>query len=79
VIIVPQGPIVGVPFEALIEPTSGGFLIDRRIVSYAPNASMAFEALNRNAPVIKEVTAVVDPELSYTGEREKSPRSPGYV
>jgi CHAT domain-containing protein len=71
VIIVPQGPIVGLPFEALIEPTSGAFLIDRRIVSYAPNASMAFEALSRDAPVIKEVTAVVDPELSYTGEREK--------
>ena len=44
--IVPQGPIVGLPFEALVDTGSGGFLIDRWAVSYAPNATMALTALS---------------------------------
>ena len=63
VIIVPQGEIVDLPFELLIEPDTGKFLVERWVVSYAPNASMASGALTRPVPSIKRVTAIVDNEI----------------
>jgi CHAT domain-containing protein len=64
---VPQGEIVGLPFELLIEPDTSKFVIERWVVSYAPNASMAYRALTRPVPSIKRVTAIVDNEIG-TGE-----------
>jgi CHAT domain-containing protein len=70
VLIVPQGPIVGLPFESLIDPSTGNFLVDRWVVSYAPNATMAYEALDRPVSKITQVTAIIDPALEYTKERK---------
>jgi CHAT domain-containing protein len=67
--IIPQGPIVGLPFEPLVQP-AGGFLIDRWAVSYAPNATIAYQALQRPAPKITRVTGIFDPELIDTGEQK---------
>jgi CHAT domain-containing protein len=69
IMIIPQGPIVGLPFEALVQPT-GDFLIDRWTVSYAPNATIAYEALQRPVPKITQVTGILDPELIDTREQE---------
>ena len=69
--IVPQGPIVGLPFEALVDTGSGGFLIDRWAVSYAPNATMALTALTRASSTIKHVTAILDVDIddfTYEGK-----------
>jgi CHAT domain-containing protein len=69
VMIVPQGPIVGLPFEALVAGT-GDFFVDRWAVSYAPNSTLAYHALNRPAAEIAQVTAIFDPALDYTEERK---------
>jgi hypothetical protein len=79
VIIVPQGPIVGLPFEALIEPDTGRFAVDRWIVSYAPNATMALDMLKRPVPVIKRTTALVDVEIDdQTHEKRGIESVPGW-
>lgn len=70
-VIVPQGEIVDVPFEALVEPETGKFVVERRTVSYAPNATMAVRSLMRSAPSIKRVTAVGDPEIDNITEETK--------
>lgn len=58
VIIIPQGPLVDLPFEALIDATTGKFLIEKLAISYAPNAAFAMRALEAQLPKIKEVLAV---------------------
>jgi CHAT domain-containing protein len=60
IMIVPQGPLVQLPFEALIDPASGAPLIDRWAVSYAPNATMAVAALQPERRPLRTVTALVD-------------------
>ena len=49
IMIVPQGPLVQLPFEALIDPASGAPVIDRLAISYAPNATLAIAALQKEA------------------------------
>ena len=61
IVIVPQGALASLPFEALIDPDSGASVIDRWAVSYAPNATMAAAALDRRARPVHSVTALVDP------------------
>jgi CHAT domain-containing protein len=63
VMIVPQGSLIGLPFEALIDPASGASVIDRWAVSYAPNATMALAALQRKAGPLRTVVALIDPAL----------------
>ena len=63
VIIVPQGPLAALPFEALIDPASGKPLIEKWIVSYAPNATLAARALERSARKLERVAALVDVEI----------------
>jgi hypothetical protein len=60
IMIVPQGPLVQLPFEALIDPASGAPLIDRWAISYAPNATMAVAALQQEKRPLRTVTALVD-------------------
>jgi len=62
-LIIPQGPLVNLPFETLIEPETSKPLIERWAVSYAPNATMALDILTRPAPRVTEVTAVADIDL----------------
>jgi CHAT domain-containing protein len=62
VLFIPQGPLVGLPFETLIEPDSGQPLIERWAVSYAPNAQIAYDMLSRPVPHVTKIDAVVDVE-----------------
>ena len=68
-IVVPQGELVDLPFEVLLDPESGHFLIENHVVSYAPNATMALRSLTRPVPRIKLITAIVDVAIDDgTGE-----------
>jgi len=69
IMIVPHGSLLRLPFEALIDPASGAAVIDRWAVSYAPNATMALAALEREGRPVKSVVAMVDPMIDInTGE-----------
>jgi len=71
ILIVPHGPLVRLPFEALIDPATGVPVIDRWAVSYAPNATMALHALQLEQRRVKSVVALVDPSIDdNTGETE---------
>lgn len=58
VLIVPHGPLVGLPFEALIDPRDGRYLAEQLTISYAPNATLALAALNRSPRIPRQVLAV---------------------
>jgi CHAT domain-containing protein len=64
VLIVPQGPLADLPFEALVDPTSGRFLAERYSISYAPNATLALRALQQPARLPTRLLAVSDPKLA---------------
>lgn len=69
VIIVPQGPLVALPFETLIDGRSKQFMVENVAVSYAPSAAFAAKALRRDPLVLSSVTAVYDEAIeSDTGE-----------
>jgi len=63
IMIVPQGPLTRLPFEALINPVSGNAVIDRWAISYAPSATMAVAALQAESRPVRSVTAMVDPAI----------------
>lgn len=69
ILIVPQGPLVTLPFEALIQPQTDDFLIERLAVSYAPSATFAIRALKEKPPAVTKVTAIFDEKIEkITGE-----------
>jgi CHAT domain-containing protein len=59
-IIVPQGPLVALPFEALIDARSNRFLVEDLALSYAPSATFAAAALQRDPIALPRLTAVYD-------------------
>jgi hypothetical protein len=63
ILIVPQGDIVDVPFEVLRDPDSGRFLVEQHVISYAPNAAVALQALSQPPAKVRAVTAIVDVEI----------------
>jgi len=63
VIIVPQGPLVGLPFEAMIDDGDGKFLAEKLSVSYAPNAAFAIRAIKGGLPDTPEITAIYDDKI----------------
>ena len=63
IMIVPQGLLASLPFETLIDPTSGKPVIERWAVSYSPNATFAARALSRPAHKFDRVAAMVDPDI----------------
>jgi CHAT domain-containing protein len=63
VIIVPQGPLVTLPFEALIDGRTGEYLAEQVAISYAPSAGFAARALRREPFVLPSVTAIYDKEI----------------
>ncbi len=68
-LIVPQGPLVTLPFEALIDAETGRFIIEDTALSYAPNAAFALRALAQPVPTVSAITAIYDQELERnTGE-----------
>lgn len=72
VLIVPHGPLVGLPFEALVDPESGRYFVETRAVSYAPNVDFALRALTSRPVTLNRVAAIVDPEIA-TGEVDRLP------
>lgn len=63
VLIVPQGALVGLPFEVLPGPQPGEVAIDRWVISYAPSATAALKILRSRPAPIRRIHAVVDQEL----------------
>lgn len=63
IMIVPQGPLASLPFEALIDPASGKPVIERWAVSYSPSATFAAQALSRPSHRFDRVAAMVDPDI----------------
>ncbi len=69
VLIVPQGPLVTLPFEALVDAETGSFLVESAAISYAPNVSFAARVLRAKLPPLSKVTAIYDENLErITGE-----------
>lgn len=56
-VLIPQGPLNMLPFEALIDPATGGFLIEGREMTYAPNAT--FLLREHPAPRLASMTLLV--------------------
>lgn len=59
ILVIPQGELTDLPFEALIAP-DGSYLIESRSVSYATNATFAVAALASEAPPQMRVAAIYD-------------------
>ena len=77
VLVVPQGPLVTLPFETLLHAETGRFLVEDLVVSYAPNASFAVKALQTPPPQLERVSAVFDADLAGTGEIDGIARTAG--
>lgn len=77
IVIVPQGALTSLPFEALIDPGSGVSVVDRWAVSYAPNATMAAAALQRTTRPVSSVTALVDPIIDVKTNETESIQAAG--
>jgi CHAT domain-containing protein len=75
--IVPHGSLTSLPFEALIDPASGESVINRWAVSYAPNATTAIAALQRNAAPLRTVVALVDPTIDLSTKELQNIQSTG--
>lgn len=63
VLIIPQGPLVNLPFEVLVNTESGNFLAEEIAISYAPSATFAKQSLDGPVPVISKLTAVYDKSI----------------
>jgi CHAT domain-containing protein len=77
IMIVPQGPLVRLPFEALVDPTSGAPVIDRWAISYAPNATLAIAALQEKARPVRTVVAMIDPSIDDITKETAAIRASG--
>lgn len=78
VVIVPQGPLVTLPFEALIDAQTGQHMAEKLAVSYAPSAAFAAMALRRDPLVLPPVTAIYDATAEDdTGEIARLRETPG--
>jgi CHAT domain-containing protein len=63
IMIVPQGPLVDLPFEALLMPGSDKPMIERWALSYAPNATLALRALRQSPGPPGNINAIIDPDI----------------
>jgi CHAT domain-containing protein len=63
VVVIPQGPLVGLPFEALVDAEDGKFMAEKQSVSYAPNAAFIMRVLKGRLPEISKITAIYDEEI----------------
>jgi CHAT domain-containing protein len=69
ILVVPQGSLVTLPFEALVNARTSRFLAQDRAVSYAPSATFAARALARKPSAVKKIKVIYDPEVEVlTGE-----------
>jgi len=63
VVIIPQGPLVGLSFEALVDAEDGKFMAEKLSVSYAPNVAFIMRVLKDRLPEISNITAIFDEEI----------------
>jgi len=62
--IVPQGALTDLPFEALLDPQTKRYAVEKWAISYAPNATIAVQMLTQEAPIGRDVRAIVDARLN---------------
>jgi CHAT domain-containing protein len=62
--IIPQGPLLDLPFEVLIDPQSGNYVAQKWAVSYAPNATLATKILSSKYRPSKSVRVIADPVIN---------------
>ncbi len=62
-IIIPQGTLVHLPFEVLMDSQTNNFLIEDYSVSYAPNATFALNIMQKKAAPVHELLALYDPSI----------------
>ncbi|MBV8457518.1 MAG: CHAT domain-containing protein [Acetobacteraceae bacterium] len=75
IIIVPEGPLVDLPFETLLMAGSDRPLIERWAVSYAPNATLALRALREPLRPPSKIDAVIDPDIDNRTKESAALRS----
>ena len=63
IMIVPEGPLMDLPFETLLMPGSDKPAIERWAISYAPNATLALRALRRPPGSPSRINAVIDQDI----------------
>ncbi len=77
--IVPQGTLMDLPFEALLEPQAKRYAIEKWAISYAPSATLAAQMLTQKASIGPEVRAIVDARLdAITQEVERISKIPAF-
>ena len=62
-VIIPQGPLVGLPFEALVDAETGKFLAETLSVSYAPNAAFVMRTFEGRIPKVSKITVIYDEKI----------------
>jgi len=78
IIVIPQGPLVGLPFEVLIDAKTDKYLMQSKVVSYAPNAAFAIKMLDNTYATPNQLTAIYDESVNIrTGEIGKITNIPG--
>ncbi|HYS91655.1 MAG TPA: CHAT domain-containing protein [Bradyrhizobium sp.] len=68
--IVPQGALLDLPFEALIDPQTKKHVVEKWVTSYAPNATLATKILSRNESIGRSMRVIVDQTIP-THEAER--------
>ena len=63
IMIVPEGPLMDLPFETLLMPGSDKPMIERWAISYSPNATLALRALQRPPGSPGSINAIIDPDI----------------
>jgi tetratricopeptide (TPR) repeat protein len=79
-LIIPDGPLNGIPFAAIPIPGEASYLIDRFVIGYAPSLELALDGLSRRAPPSSQRVAIVsDPIYAPDDQRLviADNRSPG--
>jgi CHAT domain-containing protein len=72
ILVVPQGPLIDLPFEVLVDPQSGKYLVEEFAVSYAPSAIVARRALLAPPATVSPLTVLYDQNIDQiTGEVAK--------
>jgi CHAT domain-containing protein/Tfp pilus assembly protein PilF len=69
VLIIPDGPLNGVPFAALPLPDSDGLLVDHFVVGYAPSISLALSSRQDRSSKATRVAVVSDPVYAADDQR----------
>jgi CHAT domain-containing protein len=68
-LIIPDGPLNGIPFAALPIPGSNQLLVDRFVIGYAPSLALALNALPRQGTRPVRVAVIPDPVYAPDDQR----------